>query len=307
VEVGGEGDEGGSWGGALAVTEVARRRADVPWSMSERCLAAGFGYDDDEDDTPVTGTRAERNPVLLNVNRETPADGSEPGRSEPEDETRVSPETGLPSFSSQSSRRSSAFPTGPGPFPTQPSAPRDPASLQLLLASIGGRPPTRVDAFRVGTRVIAGSTRREAVVARRASRTPAQRVTGVVSGRAAPSGTRTGRHGTSAASRRPPAPGDSLRQLLRAHRVASGLVCHARRRCGRPRLREGPSRRGNEDRLASEGRRMPLSGDQSREIDDSPVIDGPHLADAERRSYRAGAAPYDAVLRGRGLRAGASG
>ena len=78
--------------------EAARRRADAAGLLAERALAAGFG---EEDDAPVSGTRAERYQVLLHVDRDTlaghrspEASGrGEPGRSELEDGTRVSAET----------------------------------------------------------------------------------------------------------------------------------------------------------------------------------------------------------------------
>ena len=91
--------------------EAARRRADALGLLAERALAAGFG---EEDDAPVSGTRAERYQVFLHVDRDTlsghrspEASGrGEPGRSELEDGTRVS----APMKASSSRGRSSPSP-----------------------------------------------------------------------------------------------------------------------------------------------------------------------------------------------------
>jgi len=77
--------------------EAARRRADALGLLAERALAVGFGGgrkdDGGKDNTPISGTRAERYQVVLHVDAETLEAQGEPGRSELEDGTRVSAET----------------------------------------------------------------------------------------------------------------------------------------------------------------------------------------------------------------------
>ncbi|MBT8477382.1 MAG: HNH endonuclease, partial [Gemmatimonadetes bacterium] len=69
--------------------DSARRRADALGLVAERALAAGFG-----ENSPVSGTRAERYQVLLHVDADTLSEESTGlGRSELEDGTRVSAET----------------------------------------------------------------------------------------------------------------------------------------------------------------------------------------------------------------------
>ena len=68
--------------------DSARRRADALGLVAERALAAGFG-----DETPVSGTRAERYQVLLHVDVDTLSAEGGLGQSELEDGTRVSAET----------------------------------------------------------------------------------------------------------------------------------------------------------------------------------------------------------------------
>ncbi len=70
--------------------EPKQRRADAVGLLAERALAVGFGS---EEDTPVSGTRAERYQVVLHVEAATLQSESEPGRSELEDGTRLSAET----------------------------------------------------------------------------------------------------------------------------------------------------------------------------------------------------------------------
>jgi len=82
---------------------AAQRRADALGLLAERALAAGFGSREttggecqegaSEDQTPISGTRAERYQVVLHVEAETLKVEGEPGRSELEDGTRVSAET----------------------------------------------------------------------------------------------------------------------------------------------------------------------------------------------------------------------
>jgi hypothetical protein len=68
---------------------AAQRRADALALLAERALAAGFG-----NDSPLSGTKAERYQVVLHVDSETlTEDGDGLGRSELEDGTRVSAET----------------------------------------------------------------------------------------------------------------------------------------------------------------------------------------------------------------------
>jgi hypothetical protein len=86
--------------------EAAQRRADAIGLLAERALAAGFGNaargcgrgdvsaeTSEGVDAPISGTRAERNQVVLHVEPATLAADCEPGRSEMEDGTRVSAET----------------------------------------------------------------------------------------------------------------------------------------------------------------------------------------------------------------------
>jgi hypothetical protein len=69
--------------------DSARLRADALGLLAERALAAGFG-----ENSPVSGTKAERYQVLLHVDAETLSEeGSGLGQSELEDGTRVSAET----------------------------------------------------------------------------------------------------------------------------------------------------------------------------------------------------------------------
>ena len=81
-----------------------QRRADAVGLLAERALAAGFGHknarsgsgeeaDPDEDEAPISGSRAERYQVMLHVDAETLDEDAEPGLSELEDGTRVSAET----------------------------------------------------------------------------------------------------------------------------------------------------------------------------------------------------------------------
>jgi len=69
--------------------EAARRRADALGLVAERALAAGSGAED----SPHSGTRAERYQVVLHVDADTLQAEGELGRSELEDGTRVSAET----------------------------------------------------------------------------------------------------------------------------------------------------------------------------------------------------------------------
>ncbi len=72
---------------------AAQRRADAVGLMAERAMAVGFGGSE-ANDTPISGTRAERYQVVLHVDSETlSAEASGLGRSEFEDGTRVSYET----------------------------------------------------------------------------------------------------------------------------------------------------------------------------------------------------------------------
>ena len=74
---------------------AAQRRADALGLVAERALAAGFGgsrggADGEEDDAPISGSRAERYQVMLHVDAEVlKEDGPVGGRSELEDGTRV--------------------------------------------------------------------------------------------------------------------------------------------------------------------------------------------------------------------------
>jgi len=70
-------------------TEAKQRRADAVGLLAERGLAAGFGGED----SPISGSRAERYQVVLHVDAATLQSEEEPGRSELEDGTRVSAET----------------------------------------------------------------------------------------------------------------------------------------------------------------------------------------------------------------------
>ena len=69
--------------------EAARRRADALGLVAERALAAGFG----SEDSPLSGSRAERYQVMLHVDADTLAEDGGLGQSELEDGTRVSAET----------------------------------------------------------------------------------------------------------------------------------------------------------------------------------------------------------------------
>jgi hypothetical protein len=60
--------------------------------LAERAMSVGFGQADDED-APVSGTRAERYQVVLHVEEATLSADGEPGRAELEDGTRVPAET----------------------------------------------------------------------------------------------------------------------------------------------------------------------------------------------------------------------
>ena len=83
---------------------AARRRADALALVAERALAAGFAATPDRGEEaeagsgtggdsrlPLSGTRAERYQVLLHVDADTLMPEGEPGRSELDDGTRVSP------------------------------------------------------------------------------------------------------------------------------------------------------------------------------------------------------------------------
>ena len=72
--------------------EPAQLRADAVGLVAERALAAGFGSAVG-DQTPVSGSRAERYQVVLHVESATLSEANEPGLSELEDGTRVSAET----------------------------------------------------------------------------------------------------------------------------------------------------------------------------------------------------------------------
>jgi hypothetical protein len=83
----------GVGGGGAADTadsdrEAAQRRADALGLLAERAMAVGFSSE-----APVSGTRAERNQVMLHVDADTLEEAGEPGRSDLEDGTRVSAET----------------------------------------------------------------------------------------------------------------------------------------------------------------------------------------------------------------------
>src|ERR671919_2089876 len=75
-------------------TEAKQRRADAVGLLAERALAAGFGGAEcgSSSDVPISGTRAEHYQVVLHVEPQTLSADGEPGRSELEDGTRVSPE-----------------------------------------------------------------------------------------------------------------------------------------------------------------------------------------------------------------------
>ena len=86
--------------------EPAQLRADAVGLLAERALAAGFGAGcgsgsgfesggrcGASDETPVSGSRAERYQVVLHVEAATLKEEGEPGLSELEDGTRVSAET----------------------------------------------------------------------------------------------------------------------------------------------------------------------------------------------------------------------
>ena len=107
----GAGVDAGAGVGADAAAEFdetspEQRRADAVGLLAERALAAGFGRgasgrgaaaeegdDGDQDDAPISGSRAERYQVMLHVDAETLREDTEPGQSELEDGTRVSAET----------------------------------------------------------------------------------------------------------------------------------------------------------------------------------------------------------------------
>jgi hypothetical protein len=74
-------------------TAPEQRRADALGLLAERALAAGFGPASDQDDAPVSPSRAERFQVMLHVEAPTLTEDQEPGISELEDGTRVSAET----------------------------------------------------------------------------------------------------------------------------------------------------------------------------------------------------------------------
>ncbi len=67
---------------------AARRRADALSLLAERALAAGFGGED----SPLSGSRAERYQVVLHVDADTLSEDGGLGQSELEDGTRVSAE-----------------------------------------------------------------------------------------------------------------------------------------------------------------------------------------------------------------------
>ncbi len=69
--------------------DAARRRADALGLVAERALAAGFGGED----SPLSGSRAERYQVVLHVDADTLSEDGGLGQSELEDGTRVSAET----------------------------------------------------------------------------------------------------------------------------------------------------------------------------------------------------------------------
>jgi len=75
--------------GETSHRQAARRRADALALIAERAMAAGFGADE----SPVSGTRAERYQVMLHVSAETLSAEGEGDRSHLEDGTRVSAET----------------------------------------------------------------------------------------------------------------------------------------------------------------------------------------------------------------------
>jgi len=70
-------------------TEPAQRRADALGLVAERALAAGFGGED----SPVSGSRAERYQVMVHVEAKSIREAGEPGLSEMEDGTRLSAES----------------------------------------------------------------------------------------------------------------------------------------------------------------------------------------------------------------------
>ncbi len=72
-----------------AADDDAQRRADALGLVAERALAAGFGGED----SPLSGTRAERYQVMLHVDADTLSEDGGLGQSELEDGTRVSAET----------------------------------------------------------------------------------------------------------------------------------------------------------------------------------------------------------------------
>ena len=86
--------EPGSVSAETSPKAAAQRRADAVGLVAERALTAGFGGSGpDANDTPVSGTRAERYQVVLHVDDATLTTGDRLGRSEFADGTRVSSET----------------------------------------------------------------------------------------------------------------------------------------------------------------------------------------------------------------------
>jgi hypothetical protein len=75
--------------------EISRQRADAFGLVAEWALAfnSGSGSGEDDEDDPISGTRAERFQVMLHVEPATLAADGEPGRSELEDGTRLAAET----------------------------------------------------------------------------------------------------------------------------------------------------------------------------------------------------------------------
>ncbi len=74
----------------LSPEESARRNADALGLVAEWALAYRAGPDED---VPVSGTRAERFQVMVHVDLDTLRAGTEPGRSELDDGTRLAAET----------------------------------------------------------------------------------------------------------------------------------------------------------------------------------------------------------------------
>ena len=78
--------------GSAREASPEQRRADAVALLAERAMAVGFGASGPED-VPVSGTGAQRYQVVLHVEPATLTSGTEPGRADLADGTRVSAET----------------------------------------------------------------------------------------------------------------------------------------------------------------------------------------------------------------------